>query len=963
MVTRIIGSHFVLTANRRSCTRSIIIAPSITTTIPFPISRGLPSTSPGSFLSSLTAIPLASSNSSCCNSAEKQKKSNISLRNQIMPSARHLALTSLLGLTGGGVSAFQVSTSSCLSFGTTSNKFFPNSSNRRTPWQVRANSRVSNFDSIRPFSSALVSSMADSIAEKDSTQQQQQSIQSQQQLQNTSQSSPIAKGERSEQVGSATGEVISVLIGSKDGGGNSAGFAVVRVSEEDVAATSPLSAAAATATATNAAAATTEGERRGDGEKEENKVELASALFGKPALKPMGSVAGKKSNNGGVMADGDLTGRAITFANKSKGIVVAHRHPIAFVLLDASASALIDAAPSSNTDKTSTLKGTSCTIFSELVSIDPTSIPPGSTVDYLGRHIAVLNDGSISRSLPKANNSIRSDEVANENDVGIEGICMDISLTVPTTTTTITSEGVPNSEVYQENKRQSSRPIFVTIPKITDIGLIDSPLVTGITMFDALTPIGKGQNMLVIGQEEEDTLDVTSPYDGVNKRGWMMNMLKFVVENDRARQSIHGDRKMRCFYGLTYSDNTVRANFIRRLELAGIQDDVVAVLSTRGGVVGTAEKDDGDGNGIISSERALEAAEAVAVAATACSLGEHHALTTGGDSLVIIDDVTLHKSLWDITTQYLVQIYGVDAVVQADLQGGSSSEMRGYLSGLIQRAARFNRKRGGGSVTLILLSTLPGENEHDAANSGEDEITFDVSDFDGMSEKIKTRIAMLMKTKVPLTPTNLRKIQIPVPKPSQTENAKRLALQHVEDLISMSDGQIWLDDALAKMNRSPPLDPSRSMTRVGVGADTRTCRADAPALRSVVGSLRFEFQQAMDVMESSASHSSASSVASASSGNVKQVQRRDAFLLAMHQKPNQVRKLSHECVALIAASRGHLDQVLRRGGTAGTPDGNEAIEGLIRHAEKEAPGIMSEIDGTLDISLESRNFLEGVIAS
>jgi len=145
--------------------------------------------------------------------------------------------------------------------------------------------------------------MADSIAEKDSTQQQQQSIQSQQQLQNTSQSSPIAKGERSEQVGSATGEVISVLIGSKDGGGNSAGFAVVRVSEEDVAATSPLSAAAATATATNAAAATTEGERRGDGEKEENKVELASALFGKPALKPMGSVAGKKSNNGGVMGE------------------------------------------------------------------------------------------------------------------------------------------------------------------------------------------------------------------------------------------------------------------------------------------------------------------------------------------------------------------------------------------------------------------------------------------------------------------------------------------------------------------------------------------------------------------------------------------------------------------------------------------------------------------------------------
>eukprot|EP00970_Alexandrium_tamarense_P018828 scaffold13510_cov365-Alexandrium_tamarense.AAC.1 len=71
--------------------------------------------------------------------------------------------------------------------------------------------------------------------------------------------------------------------------------------------------------------------------------------------------------------------------------------------------------------------------------------------------------------------------------------------------------------------------------------------------------------------------------------------------------------------------------------------------------------------------------------------------------------------MWDITTQFLVQVYGVDAVVKADLQGGSSSEMRGYFSGLIQRAARFNAKKGGGSVTLILLSTLPGEDdlEHD----------------------------------------------------------------------------------------------------------------------------------------------------------------------------------------------------------------------------------------------------------
>ena len=113
-----------------------------------------------------------------------------------------------------------------------------------------------------------------------------------------------------------------------------------------------------------------------------------------------------------------------------------------------------------------------------------------------------------------------------------------------------------------------------------------------------------------------------------------------------------------------------------------------------------------------------------------------------------------------------------------------------------------------------------------------------------MLEKVRARIRMLVMAGVPLTSANLRKIQLPVPRPTAAEDRKRLALQHVEDLISMSNGQVWLD---AEQGRSPPLDPSRSITRVGVGADTRKCRADAPALRSVVGSLRFEFQQAMDL--------------------------------------------------------------------------------------------------------------------
>ncbi|KAL7534539.1 hypothetical protein ACHAXR_005936 [Thalassiosira sp. AJA248-18] len=689
-------------------------------------------------------------------------------------------------------------------------------------------------------------------------------------------------------VAEAQGEILSYLTtttphsssSSGSSSSSSSSYAVVRVCEEDMIKVPALS------TLTASGIGTMDGSVPMAAAEEEDKVELADALFSKSNSR----AAAAAKNGQGVIADGDLTGRTVTFPNSSKGMVVAHRHPIAFVLVDNDSSASASGSGSSD------------------------------------------NDG--------ANN-----EISNSNE----------------------------------------RPLFVPIPKISDIGLIDSPLVTGITAIDALTPIGKGQNMLVIGEEEED--DVV----GVNKRGWMINLLRNVVENHKKKSSCSttsgtsgnsdisnkkeeeggGSNTMRCFYGITSGDGKVRSSVWNGIKNAGIQDDVVTVVSTRDS--NAAPEEEEVDNGAVSTNMALEAAEAVAVAAAVCTLGEHHALTTGGDSVVIIDDINLHKSLWDVTTQQLVGVYGVDAVVAADLNGGSSSEMRGFFSGLIQRAARFKTNKGGGSVTLILLSTLPNPDEDTTKNSEEEEPTFEAHDFDKMSEKIKTRISMLVNAKVPLTPTNLSKIQIPVPRPSATEDAKRLALQHVDDLISMSDGQIWLDDALAKQGRSPPIDPSRSLTRVGVGADTLTCRADAPALRSVVGSLRFEFQQAMDVLDSSSGVSSSSSslsttvssslVAKAAGDTTKQVQRRDAFLLAMHQEPNEVRKLSQECLALLAASRGHLDGVLANGGMAGTLEGKEAMEGLLTYVENESGEIMQSIDETLDLSLDDRNVLEEAIES
>jgi hypothetical protein len=107
--------------------------------------------------------------------------------------------------------------------------------------------------------------------------------------------------------------------------------------------------------------------------------------------------------------------------------------------------------------------------------------------------------------------------------------------------------------------------------------------------------------------------------------------------------------------------------------------------------------------------------------------------------------------------------------------------MRAFYSSLIQRAGQYKKRKGGGSVTLVLLMTIPRLHIDEGT-------VFIESDFDQTPQKVKDRIKLLVQRKIPLTEATLRKIGIPIP--SESEGQVRLALQHADDLISMSDGQV-----------------------------------------------------------------------------------------------------------------------------------------------------------------------------
>jgi len=420
----------------------------------------------------------------------------------------------------------------------------------------------------------------------------------------------------------------------------------------------------------------------------------------------------------------------------------------------------------------------------------------------------------------------------------------------------------------------SEYPIFAPIPKVSEIALINEPLLTGVTMMDVLAPMGKGQNMLIVGSDHQQL------------QGYTRSLLKTQLEAGTI-----------CVYAST-STLENRQSGVEYLSTAPCNDEV------------------------------SHAAEAVVKAAEACALAEKCALQ-GKDALVVVDTVDSHKNLWDCTTRVLLEEFGTEAVVQGDINGAASSEMRAFFSTLVQRAGHFNSKKGGGSVSILLIATLPETDSEDTE--------FTIDDFSDANEKIRERIQLLSDKMIPLTASTLRKIQIPVP--SVSEGKRRLALQHLEDLHSMTDGMIWLDE---ERHYDPPLDPQRSVTRIGIGADTKS-RADAPALRKMEG-LRLALSQAESMQG-----------AEETPATMKQRIRKDALLFAMTQKSDsEPRRLSESCAVLLAATEGFLDPYV----TASAPDDDDTtIPELLAYLHENVPDPMLLIDESLDLTDHTKDML------
>lgn len=204
-------------------------------------------------------------------------------------------------------------------------------------------------------------------------------------------------------------------------------------------------------------------------------------------------------------------------------------------------------------------------------------------------------------------------------------------------------------------KAESEDPIDRTAPAIVDRDLVSVPLHTGITVIDAMVPLGRGQRELVIGDR---------------KTG------KTSIAVDTMISQKHSD--VICVYVAVGQKSSSVNRVIEAVQRYGAPERCVFV-------VGEAESAPG--------------VQWIAPYA-GCTIAEYFR-DRGGDALLIIDDLTKHAATYRELSLLLRRPPGREAY---------PGDIFYIHARLLERAAKLSAARGGGSLTALPIAETQAGN-------------------------------------------------------------------------------------------------------------------------------------------------------------------------------------------------------------------------------------------------------------
>ena len=324
----------------------------------------------------------------------------------------------------------------------------------------------------------------------------------------------------------------------------------------------------------------------------------------------------------------------------------------------------------------------------------------------------------------------------------------------------------------------ADRRMEIQAPGIMGRQPVHEPLQTGIKAIDSMTPIGRGQRELIIGDRK--TGKTTIAIDTIiNQRGL----------------------GVKCVYVAIGQKESTVANTVATLEEFGAMDFTVVV------VAGASDP---------SPFKYL-------APYAGCAMGQHW-MENGAHALAVYDDLSKQAEAYRQVSLLLRRPPGREAY---------PGDVFYLHSRLLERAAKLSDENGGGSLTALpVIETKAG----------------DISAY---------------------IPTNV---------------------------ISITDGQIYLQDDLFKSGVRPAFDTGQSVSRVGGAAQIK-------AMKKAVGTLKGDLSQFRELESFAAFGSELDKVSQA------QLDRGYRLVELLKQPLNSPMPVEEQVVSLYAATNGYLDPV------------------------------------------------------
>ena len=369
----------------------------------------------------------------------------------------------------------------------------------------------------------------------------------------------------------------------------------------------------------------------------------------------------------------------------------------------------------------------------------------------------------------------------------------------------------------------ATMPIERVAPGVVERVNVDTPVQTGIKAIDSMTPIGRGQRQLVIGDRQTGKTALTID----------------TIINQQGKDLI-------CIY----------------VAIGQRQGQVAQVVDT------LREHDAMEHTIVVVAGAADSAPQQYVAPYAGCAIGEYF-MEQGKDVLVVYDDLSKHAWAYRQISLLLRRPPGREAY---------PGDVFYLHSRLLERAARLSPERGGGSLTALpIIETLAG----------------DVSAY---------------------IPTNV---------------------------ISITDGQIYLESDLFYAGQRPALHVGLSVSRVGGDAQTK-------AMKTVAGQLRLDLAQYYAL---AAFAQFGSDLDQTTRGQLERGQRLTELLKQPQYQPQE---LAHQVIGIFALTRGFAN------GVPASAIGGY-VDGMIAHIAGTQPAIIRGIDAELQLTDEIEASLSAAV--